>query len=399
MHISKLGNLKEGVWTFSPELRKIEKTVGIQNSVDRNRLTTSMEIRRFVETPWVLYRGEKKEDYVALKGAIWYSKATSKSIKDVTENVDLAGTEQGRRLIQRLRRQERTLLITVNEILKHQDSKGTPAMAPVYYKEQRKVYLALKKWPLPAIRYQKDRAVQIISNSIKIEEVFTREGETVITNIPAREGDQDHLINVFTSNLLLKALRADSEGYKELARANIEWYARYYIWVRPLVLETMALQYARGGFKAYQLYSIVCTILGFETGLQNCHLLQWNEVVDRARESWLTEWLTIFHKIEHLFHGNVDAETTCLSFIFKDLITPTEMALITHHKSRQLELRVRIVHNFHAIERCRRCYGKAQEKETCKECDMKYCSGTCRIDDYLDHLRRVRNSHRRRIIE
>jgi hypothetical protein len=51
--------------------------------------------------------------------------------------------------------------------------------------------------------------------------------ETIITNIPAREGDQDHLINVFTSNLLLKALRADSEGYKELARANIKWYARY----------------------------------------------------------------------------------------------------------------------------------------------------------------------------
>jgi hypothetical protein len=131
--------LEERACTFSPELQKIEKTVGIQNSVDRNLLTTGMEIRRFAETSWVLYRGEKKEDYVALKGAIWYSKATTKSIKDVTDNVDLAGTDQGRRLIQRLRRQERTLLITVNEILKHQDSKGIPVMAPVYYKEQRKI--------------------------------------------------------------------------------------------------------------------------------------------------------------------------------------------------------------------------------------------------------------------
>ena len=299
-----------------------------------------MDLRRFDETPWVLYRGEKLENYIALKGAIWYAKATTKSLKYVTEDPTFTGTEGEKRLVQKLRRQERTLLVTINEILKHQKSKRIPAATAATYEEPSKFTLILKRWTRPTAEYVKDRAVQIISNGIKLIEVLTSGGDTVITNISVREGDQDHIINIYTTNLLLKALNADGEGYKKLAEANREWYARYYVWIRPLILETMSLQYQRGGFKAYELYSIVCTILGLETGLEEGHLLPWNEIVDRARQSWLTEWITIFHKIEHLYPGNIDRNTTCLAFVFRDIIEPTEMALITHHKSKMLEQKV-----------------------------------------------------------
>ena len=345
-----------------------------------------MDLRRFNETPWVLYRGEKLEIYVAVKGAIWYAKATAKSIKYVTEDPTFTGTEREKRLVQKLRRQERTLLVTTNEILKHQKSKGIPVTAAALYKQTGRFTLILKRWTHPTAEYARDRAVQIISNGIKLVEVLTNGGETVFTNIPAREGDQEHIINVYTSNLLTKALSADGEGYKKLAETNREWYARYYVWIRPLILEAMSLQYQRGGFKAYELYNIVCIILGLETGLKDGHRLIWNELVDRTRQSWLTEWITIFHKIQHFFHGNIDADTTCLAFIFRDLIEPTEMALITHHESKMLEQKVRIVHKFHGKEICRRCFGREDKQEKCTECEMSYCSETCRLDDFLDHL-------------
>lgn len=343
-----------------------------------------MQVKRYEERPWVNYRRTMLEDYVAIQGASFYAKLTGKAIRKYTDDSDFQATNEQKKIVQKMRRQERSLLVTINELYKYQKTTAIPATAPARYEGTTKLVVWYTD-PVSPTRYDFDHALQKIGNGINLEEVLTGGENTIVTCIPAREGDQDHIINVYTSNLLLKALRADHTGYHNLATANSGWYAKYYVWLRPLLLETMALQYQRGGYNAYELHRTICVILGLETGIPNCHLLTWDQIVFKTRESWFTEWITIFQKIEHLYPGNIDGDTTCLSFLFEDLIIPTVLALTTYQESKMLEAKVRITQDFFAPEKCRRCYGKARTAGKCEKCSTNYCSRVCRDDDFIDH--------------